>query len=191
MNPPSKPPIPFGGLAGQRILVRQWAEADIEAFIRMNTDPAVTEFFPRPGSRQESLEVFDRLRREIDARGWGLFAVESEGRFIGSAGLAVPRIQYHFMPCVEIGYRFLPEFWGKGLALEASRLVLEFGFCQLGLREIVAYTACLNVRSQRLMQRLGMTRSPADDFEHPTIPEGHPLRPHVLYRIRNVTHATC
>jgi ribosomal-protein-alanine N-acetyltransferase len=157
----------------------------------MNTDPAVTEFFPKRASSQESLEVFNRLRREIDERGWGLFAVELEGRFIGSSGLAVPKIQAHFMPCIEIGYRFLPEFWGQGLALEASRLVLEFGFCQLGLREIVAYTSCLNVRSQRLMQRLGMNRSPADDFQHPTIPEGHRLRPHVLYRIQNAAGPPC
>ena len=157
----------------------------------MNADPAVTEFFPKPATPQESLEVFNRLRREIDSRGWGLFAVESQGRLIGSAGLAVPKTQFHFMPCIEIGYRFLPQFWGQGFAFEASGVVLQFGFSQLGLREIVAYTARLNLRSQRLMQRLGMTRASSDDFENPNIPEGHRLRPHVLYRIRNDCAAAC
>jgi RimJ/RimL family protein N-acetyltransferase len=191
MEPPLKPPLSLKGLTGPRVIVRQWAAEDLEPFVAMNADPAVTRFFPKPSSRQESLEVFARLRREIEERGWGLFAVEYEGRFIGSAGLAVPKTQFHFMPCVEIGYRFLPTYWGQGLALEAARLVLQFGFRQLALREIVAYTARRNVPSQRLMQRLGMTHSPGDDFDHPNIPDGHFLRPHVLYRIQNGYAATC
>lgn len=109
-------------------------------------------------------------------------------RFAGFAGLlnvrfAVPFPVYSSHPPVEIGWRFLPEFWGRGLACEAARASLAFGFHQLGLEEIVAFTAVANTPSRRLMIRLGMTRDPEDDFDHPSLPDDHPLLRHVLYRM--------
>ncbi len=123
------------------------------------------------------------LRRDIDEGGWGLWAVEIDRALAGFIGLAEPNFPARFLPCVEIGWRFHRQFWGQGYALEAARIALRFAFERLQLREVVSFTAQLNERSQRLMRRLGMTHSPPDNFEHPLIPVGHPLRPHVLYRI--------
>jgi RimJ/RimL family protein N-acetyltransferase len=171
-------------LVGPRLKLRQWIEADIAPFAAMNADAVVMEFFPEPLSREQSLALFERLRRGIAERGWGLWAVEIGSEFAGLTGLAQPRFEAHFTPCVEIGWRIDRRFWGRGYALEAARIALRFGFEGLHLREIVSFTARLNQRSQRLMSRLGMTYSPQDDFEHPQVPVGHKLRGHVLYRIQ-------
>ncbi len=165
----------------------QWNHADIEPFAAMNADPEVMEFFPRCWTQEQSLACLDRWQRDIESNGWGLWAVEINGALAGFTGLAEPSFQAHFTPCVEIGWRFHRKFWGHAYALEAARLAMRFGFQELQLAEIVSFTTRLNERSQRLMQRLGMKHSPVDDFEHPLIPVGHVLRPHVLYRIRNPT----
>lgn len=125
------------------------------------------------------------IRSHIERRGFGLWAVEVTGGapFIGFIGLAVPSFEARFTPCVELGYRLAFEHWGHGYATEGGRAALTHGFTTLQLREIVAMTAVENVRSRRVMQRLGMTHSPADDFDHPNIAVGHPLRRHVLYRL--------
>jgi RimJ/RimL family protein N-acetyltransferase len=102
--------------------------------------------------------------------------------FAGFTGLAVPRFEAAFTPCVEAGWRLRREFWGRGIAFRAALQALEFGFSTLGLPEVVSFTAALNVRSRRLMERLGFTRDPSDDFDHPAVPDGHKLRRHVLYR---------
>ena len=103
--------------------------------------------------------------------------------FIGYVGLNIPTFEAAFTPCVEIGWRLAAGHWGKGYATEAARAVLDYGFGSLGLKEIVSFTVPANVRSQAVMQRIGMTRDPAGDFNHPHIPQGHPLRRHVLYRL--------
>jgi RimJ/RimL family protein N-acetyltransferase len=167
--------------------LRQWTDADLEPFAAMNADAAVMEFFPQPLTREQSLASLERLKQRIQERGWGLWAVEVERGFAGFTGLAEPTFTARFTPCVEIGWRFRRRFWGRGYALEAARVALRFGFEGLRLREVVSFTARRNERSQRLMQRLGMTHSALDDFEHPMLPTGHPLRDHVLYRIRNTT----
>ena len=125
-----------------------------------------------------------RIREHFDRHGYGLWAVEVPGvaDFIGFVGLAVPRFESHFTPCVEIGWRLAREHWGRGYATEAAHAALEFGFLDLALNEIVSFTATTNRRSRAVMERIGMTRSPDDDFDHPSLPEGHPLRRHVLYR---------
>ena len=151
----------------------------------MNADPEVMEVFPQLESREQSLAVLVRLRRGIEERGWGFWAVEIEREFAGFTGLAEPKFEAHFTPCTEIGWRFQRRFWGRGYALEAAQVALRFAFETLRIREVVSFTAQRNGRSQRLMQRLGMTHSARDDFEHPLLPAGHPLRPHVLYRIQN------
>ena len=165
--------------------MRQWIERDIEAFAAMNADAEVMKFFPQPLTRDESLASFQRLKRAIEEHGWGLWAVEIDHEFAGLTGLAEANFEAHFTPCIEIGWRFQRPFWGQGYALEAAQLALRFAFETLHLREVVSFTARLNEPSQRLMHRLGMTRSPHDDFEHPKVPAGHPLRDHILYRIQN------
>jgi RimJ/RimL family protein N-acetyltransferase len=127
------------------------------------------------------------MRRAIDERGWGLWAVEVQGIFAGLTGLNTPTFSTHFTPCTEIGWRFRPEFWGRGLAFRAACQALRFGFESLRLLEIVSFTVATNVRSRNLMERLGFSRDEAGDFNHPSIPSGHPLRPHVLYRLQNLT----
>jgi RimJ/RimL family protein N-acetyltransferase len=151
----------------------------------MNADAQVMEFFPKPETRERSFVLLEQLRRGIAERGWGFWAVEVEHELAGFTGLAEPKFEAHFTPCIEMGWRFQRRFWGRGYALEAAQLALLFGFGRLRLQEIVSFTAQPNKRSQRLMQKLGMTHSALDDFEHPLLPAGHPLRPHVLFRIRN------
>jgi RimJ/RimL family protein N-acetyltransferase len=174
-------------LATDRLLLRQWRDADREPFAAMNADPEVMRYFPKLLTREESDALIDNQGLVLDLRGWGLWAVEVVGGapFVGFVGLAEPQFDAHFTPCVEVGWRLAREQWGRGYATEAARAVLAFGFDELGLDEIVALTTSANARSRRVMERLGMTHDPADDFEHPVLPEGHPIRRHVLYRLRN------
>jgi RimJ/RimL family protein N-acetyltransferase len=172
-------------LTGRRVKLRQWNERDFDSFTSMNAHPEVTEFFPKRLTRAESRIMFDKLRTLIEERGWGLWAVEINGELAGITGLAKPAFTAHFTPCVEIGWRFHRNFWGHGYATEAARIALEFAFQDLRLQEVVSFTSLLNKRSQRVMERLGMTANPKDNFQHPNIPAGHVLSEHVLYRIRN------
>jgi RimJ/RimL family protein N-acetyltransferase len=145
------------------------------------------EFFRNRLSRAESDAMVDGIQKHFSEHGFGLWAIEVPGaaRFIGFAGLAVPRLRAHFTPCVEVGWRLAFEHWGQGYATEAARLALGYGFGTVALPEIVSFTSATNHRSRAVMERLGMRRDPADDFDYPTMPEGHPLRPHVLYRLRS------
>jgi len=175
------PPGP--GPAADRVLLRQWSESDLGPFGEMNADPEVMRHLPAPLTREEASGLMARLRAGIEERGWGVWAVEVDGVFAGMAGLSVPRFSAPFTPCTEVLWRMRREFWGRGLARAAAEEALEFGFSRLGLAQIVAYTAAVNLRSIRLMERLGFTRDAAGDFEHPALAPGHPLRPHVLYRM--------
>jgi RimJ/RimL family protein N-acetyltransferase len=168
-----------------RLLLRDWRDEDLAPFAAMNADPVVMEFFPKPLDRAESDAAVARIRDHFASRGFGLWAVEVPGvaDFIGFVGLAVPRFEAHFTPCVEIGWRLARSHWGRGYATEAARATLAFGFRDLALDEIVSFTTTANLRSRAVMERIGMTRSADDDFDHPALPEGHPLRRHVLYRI--------
>jgi RimJ/RimL family protein N-acetyltransferase len=141
------------------------------------------EHFPAPLTRAESAAFAALIRVRFATDGYGLWAVEVAGNapFIGFVGLAAPSFDASFTPCTEIGWRLAFDAWGHGYATEAARAVLRDGFTRVGLDEIVSFTATENVRSQRVMQRLGMRFS--ETFEHPRLPEGHRLRPHVLYRI--------
>jgi RimJ/RimL family protein N-acetyltransferase len=108
--------------------------------------------------------------------------------FIGFAGLAVARFRAHFTPCVEVGWRLASDYWGQGYATEAARLALGYGFGALALSEVVSFTTATNYRSRAVMERLRMRRDPVDDFDYPALPEGHPLRRHVLYRLGSVSY---
>lgn len=168
-----------------RLWLRPWRAEDREAFAALNADPAVMEHFPATLSRAESDALADRIEARLIERGWGLWAVEIPGSvsFAGFLGLSMPAFNAHFTPCVEVGWRLSRDCWGKGYATEGGRAVLRFGFEQLGLNEIVSFTTSANLRSRRVMERIGMRHSPADDFDHPSLPEGRPLRRHVLYRL--------
>jgi len=177
-------------LSTSRLILRRWREADRSAFAQLNDDPVVMEFMPRRLSRDESDATAARLGAAIETRGWGFWAVEVKGSaasagapFIGFVGLSVPSFQAHFTPCVEIGWRLAKEHWGCGYASEAAAASLRFAFENLKLKQVVAFTVPLNKRSMRVMERIGMSRDPAGDFEHPKLAPGHPLRPHVLYRV--------
>jgi RimJ/RimL family protein N-acetyltransferase len=167
-----------------RLHLRQWGTADRESFALMNRDPAVMQYFPDLLSRDESDGLVDRMM-QFNERGLGLWVVEAPGvqAFAGCVGLSVPPFEAPFTPCVEIGWRLVQQCWGRGYATETARAVLDYGFTALELDEIVAFTVPENRRSRQVMERLGMTRDPADDFDHPRLPDGHPLRAHVLYRM--------
>lgn len=174
-------------LTTDRLRLRPWEDRDLAPFAAMNADPRVMEFFPATLDRAESDALARRIVDGFVQRGYGLWAVEVPGvaDFIGFIGLSVPRFEAHFTPCVEIGWRLAASYWGQGYAAEGAQVALAFGFLDGGMEEIVSFTAASNQRSRRLMERLGMTHDAADDFQHPSLPEGHPLRPHVLYRLRN------
>lgn len=169
-------------MSDEGVILRQWRDDDLAAFAAMNADAEVMRHFPALLTPAESAAMMQRLRDTIAGRGWGLWAVDVEGELAGFTGLAVPTFEAPFMPCVEIGWRFRREFWGRGLATAAARQAERFAWEQLKLPELVSFTAAANDRSRRLMERLGFRRDEAGDFDHPRIPEGHPVRRHVLYR---------
>lgn len=170
-------------LRTERLLLRQWRDDDFAPFAALNGDPEVMRHFPRTLSRAESDTLAERQRTLIAERGWGLWAVEAPEGFIGFVGLSEPRFEAHFTPAVEVGWRLAREHWGHGFASEAARAAVADGFARVRLDEVVSFTSATNLRSQRVMERIGMTRDPADDFDHPRVPEGHRLRRQVLYRL--------
>jgi len=167
------------------VVLRQWRDSDLEPFADMNADPDVMRYFLSPLTRAESGAALSRMRNSLEEFGWGIQAVEVDGLFAGMAGLNAPRWKLPFSPCTEILWRFRKEYWGKGIAMAASAQAMETGFSTVGLDEIVAFTTPPNFRSIRLMERLGFARDLEGDFDHPAVPEGHPLRRHVLYRKKN------
>jgi len=173
-------------LRTERLILRRPREADREPFARMNADPRVMEFFPATLSREESDALMERIKAHREQHGFSWCAAELQdtGEFIGFIGLAVPRFEAGFTPCVEIGWRLAAEYWGRGLATEGARTVVDYAFADLGLKEIVSFTTVANARSRRVMEKLGMTHDLADDFDHPGLAEGHAQRRHVLYRLR-------
>jgi RimJ/RimL family protein N-acetyltransferase len=164
-----------------RLLLREWRDEDAEAFAAMWADAGLTEFLLPPGP-----DWVTRARRHWDEHGFGQFVVELPGecQFIGVIGLDRLRWAVPFAPAVEAAWKLARPYWGQGYATEAARAALEDGFFRLGFDEIVAFTAVGNRRSRGVMERLGMSRDPAEDFDHPRLPQGHPLLRHVLYRAR-------
>lgn len=168
-----------------RLLLRSWDGTDREAFAALNADPVVMEHFPSMLSHEQSDAFVDRSLRSFAERGYGPWAVElvGEAHFIGFVGLVMQTFEAPFTPAVEVGWRLARAHWGRGCATEAAIAALDYGFSEAGVAQVVSMTAVTNQRSQQVMRRLGMRHDPADDFEHPALPEGHPLRRHVLYRL--------
>jgi len=170
-----------------RLLLRQWRTGDRGPFAALNADPDVMEHFPAPLSRADSDAMLERNAARIEVDGYGLWAVEVRATraFIGFVGLGRPSFVAAFTPCTEIGWRLARSSWGQGYATEASRAALDVAFGHLALDQVVSFTFQGNARSRAVMERLGMTHDPAEDFDHPRLPEGDRVRRHVLYRLRS------
>ncbi|NDV23603.1 GNAT family N-acetyltransferase [Desulfovibrio sp. JC022] len=168
----------------KRLILRGWKPSDYAPLARINADPDVMRYFYAPLSKAESDANADAINALIEERGWGFWAVEIPGvaPFIGFVGLHVPIVKLPFSPCVEVGWRLDKQFWGHGYATEAARFALNYGFTELDLDEIVAFTAIENSPSQAVMKRLGMAYN-SETFEHPSVPRNSSLRKHVLYRM--------
>lgn len=173
-------------LRTDRLILRPWRDDDLTPFAALNGDPEVMRFFPSAADRDRSDAMALRLGAQVDERGWGLWAVEvvRGAPFIGFIGLQPIPFEAHFTPAIEVGWRLAREHWGRGYAPEGARAAVEFGFGNLQLDEIVSMTIAANLPSQRVMQKLGMTRDPADDFDHPKLPDWEHRR-HILYRLRS------
>lgn len=171
-----------------RLLLRGWERRDRQPFAEMNADPRVMEFMPSCLSAEESDQLVDRIEDHFARHGYGLYAAElrANRQFIGFIGLQVPAFHAHFTPCVEIGWRLAACYWGRGLATEGATAVVKYAFDVLDLGSLVSFTVPANIRSRHVMEKICMTRNPSEDFDHPGLPEGHPLRRHVLYRLAKV-----
>jgi RimJ/RimL family protein N-acetyltransferase len=172
-------------LTTESLVLREWRDSDLEPFAAINSDPRVMEFQPAPLDRAESDALAGRIREAFAKYGFGLWAVEVPGvaPFIGFIGLSVPGFEAPFTPCVELACRLAFDHWDQGYATEGAWAAVEFGFKQARLKEIVSFTAPANARSVRVMEKIGMKRDPAEDFDHPALPVVHRLRRHVLYRL--------
>lgn len=172
-------------LESARLRLRPWRDTDLPEFAAMSADPQVMRYFPAHLSRLESAAFIGRMRGHFAEHGYGFWALQRKdsGEFIGFTGLANVNFAAAFTPAVEIGWRLAREHWGLGYASEAAWAALRCGFDRLALDQVVSFTSEANLPSQKVMQAIGMHRDRAGDFEHPRLPEGHPLRSHVLYRI--------
>lgn len=172
-------------LVTERLMLRRWRSGDREPFASMNADPVVMEHFPSVLTRSESDGFADRIEDGFATDGFGLWAVEIPGQasFIGFVGLSRPSFEAHFIPAVEVGWRLDRSHWGCGYATEAANACVDFAFSSLGLDDVVSFTVPQNRRSRRVMERIGMTHDPSDDFDHPRFPHDPRLKRHVLYRL--------
>ena len=168
-----------------RLHLRAWTDEDLPPFAAMNADPEVMRHFPGAMTRVKSDALAKRICDNMTKHGWGLWAVEVKTgpKFAGFVGLAIPTFKAEFMPAMEIGWRLSRDCWGRGFATEGAQAALAFAFGRLNLGELVSFTVTANERSRAVMERLGMIHKPADDFDHPMIAAGSPLRRHVLYRL--------
>jgi RimJ/RimL family protein N-acetyltransferase len=166
-----------------RLVLRPWRDSDLDPFSELNADPIVMHFLRGALTRDASDAYVRRAQLHMAEHGYCRWAVEAPGLapFIGTVGLAHVRYEASFTPAVDVAWRLDRHFWGQGYATEAARAAIADGFTRVGLREIVAMTTLGNIASQRVMQRLGMTRS--IEFDHPLLAEDSPLRRHILYRL--------
>ncbi|OGT37300.1 MAG: GNAT family N-acetyltransferase [Gammaproteobacteria bacterium RIFCSPHIGHO2_12_FULL_37_14] len=172
-------------LETKRLILRNFTENDIEILTEINQDPKVCEFLPAIGTRDSTEKLIKKIIEHDSEHGFSLYAVElkSTGEMIGWCGLMIPSFEAHFTPAVEIGWRLASNQWNQGYATEAAIAALEYAFKNLKLKEIVSFTAEDNIRSRRVMEKIGLHHDLSDDFDHPKIEKSHPLCRHVLYRI--------
>lgn len=182
-------------LQTDRLILRDWRDADFEPWVEMNQDPVAMAFFPALYDRERCAASMAKIRDHLAREGFGLWAVERIGgpAFLGFVGLKRVEFTARFAPAIEIGWRLARACWGQGYATEAGRACLHFAFGALGLSEVVAMLVPANRRSAHVAERLGMWRDPHGDFMHPQLTRdaisvgGHALQPHALYRIDRAT----
>ncbi|VXC79713.1 putative enzyme [Pseudomonas sp. 8Z] len=177
--------MPLIETCSERLLLRAWRDSDLPALSALNADAEVMRHFPAPLDDEQSAQMLVRLREHFTEHGFGFWALERRdtGELIGVAGLAQVGFEAPFVPAVEIGWRLARGHWRQGFASEAARAALAVAFELLGLDEVVSFTVAANLPSQAVMRRIGMRRDEGGDFLHPKLPSGHPLQPHLLYRI--------
>ena len=173
----------------ERLILRTWCESDLEPMFQINQDPKVMEYLLPMNNKQETLSFIDRIFKHQDAYGYSLYAVElkSTHEMIGFIGLlhrTKQELDLPFNPSTEIGWRLARRHWGKGLATEGAKAVLDYAFCVLDLPEIVSFTVVNNKKSRRVMEKLGLRYRSGGDFDHPKVPDDSPLKRHVLYRLK-------
>lgn len=166
-----------------RLILRDWEESDLRIFQQMNSDPITMEFFPKMLSFEETEDFYKRIILELKERGYGLYAVEvkESKQFIGYTGFHYTEMDIDFSPCIEIGWRYKYESWGKGYATEAAKACIAYAKENLRFTEIYSFTSLQNIRSENVMKKIGMNKLP--NFQHPTIPIENKLREHVLYKL--------
>ena len=172
-------------LETERLILRAWESDDADSYYQINQDQRVTEFLLITPTMEQVKEFIHGMNEQYKRLNYTLFAAieKSSNTLIGFIGLNPPKWESHFTQCVEIGWRLGSKYWGKGYATEGAKAVLAYGFDQCHLNEIVSFTVPENIRSMRVMEKLGMTYDVADNFNHPLVPSDHTLLKHVLYRI--------
>lgn len=167
----------------ERLGFRLWEDTDVTPFSQMNMDEEVMEFFPGTQDLSVTLSFIERTQSHFEENDFGWYAVDilASGQFIGFIGLTICKFEADFTPCYEIGWRLGKEFWGRGYATEGALRCLQYGFEELNFEEVYSFTATLNQRSERIMQKIGMSK--VGEFDHPKIEKGHILEKHILYKI--------
>ena len=170
----------------ERLILRTWKKEDAEAYFQINQDPKVIEFLRGPLTMEQVNDFIPAVNSHGDKRGYTLWAacLKETGELMGFIGLNYTDWESHFTPAVEVGWRLGSQFWGKGYATEGAKASLDYGFKKCGLKEIVSFTVPANVRSLRVMEKIGLKRDVNGDFAHPKSPADHPLSQHILYRLR-------
>jgi len=178
--------MPLIETSTQRLLLRAWRDSDLPALAALNADTEVMRHFPAPLDAEQSAQLLARITAHFAEHGFGFWALERRdtGELIGVTGLAQVSFDAPFVPAVEIGWRLARAHRRQGYASEAARAALAVAFERLGLDEVLSFTVPANLPSQAVMRSIGMQRDERGDFLHPRVPAGHPLQPHVLYRIR-------
>lgn len=173
-------------LETDRLILRSWRAEDLEPFYNLCADPVVMEYFPALLSREEAQAMIDRMVTNQKNDGYSFMPCvrKDTGQMIGFVGLSYFTKPTHFSPCVEVGWRLDKDHWGLGFAPEAAKACLHYAFDILKVPEVIAMTAVPNLKSRKVMEKIGMTYNPSDDFDHPSVDDGHWLKRHVLYRIK-------
>lgn len=173
-------------LETERLILRDWREDDVEPFVALSSDPEVMRYYSAIPTPEKCVEWMWAMSAKLAAGSVGFLAAELKetGRFVGFIGLNYPIFDHPIAALPEIGWRIVPDLWGQGLATEGAKACLKYGFATLNLPEIIAYTATTNLPSQRVMEKIGMTRDPARDYDHPNVPEGNPFKRHLVWAAR-------
>ncbi|WP_374469169.1 GNAT family N-acetyltransferase [Phenylobacterium sp.] len=169
-----------------RLILRPWRDGDRAPFAAINADLRVAQWLGGPLDAAQTDAMIDRINGHIARHGFGFFAAErkADGRLVGMIG---PQVMADDLPEpgeIELGWRLAHEVHGQGLATEGAAAVRDWIFANTDAGQVLAITAESNLPSQAVMRKIGLARDPAADFDHPRLAADHPLRRHVLYRLR-------